>query len=155
MTLVELLVAAALTAALGAGVVMLLAPADAIVRAEQDAVDVQQRLRVIADALTAATIAAAEVVPIADGVTLVMRDASGVELTRRTFLFRRDTRQVMLIEGASTMPLVDRVAGFTVDLLDAPAGRLRATVSVESPATSGRPVAPRIVVVEAAPRRGR
>ena len=154
MTMVHLLVAAALTASLGGGVVLLMSPADAVVRAEQDAIDVQQRLRVVVDALTASIGAAADVVPVANGMTLVTRDADGVELGRRTYEFRPGTHQVMVVEGASTMPLVDRISDLRFAVVDATARRVRVTVAVESPSTSGRPQPARTVTFEVAPRRG-
>ena len=155
MTLVDVLVAAALTASLGASVVMLMSPADAVVRAEQDAIDGQQRLRVIVDALTADIVAAADVAVVADAVTLVARDAAGREVSRRTYQFKRDTHQVLLAEGSSTMPLLDRVADLTIQMMDASSRRVRVTAAIESPATSGLPVPPRTMTFEAAPRRAR
>jgi hypothetical protein len=155
MTLVDVLMGAALTASLGAGVVMLTAPADAIVRVEQDAIDAQQRLRVIADALTGSVVAAADVVLVDGGVMVMMRDAWGAERGGRTFLFRPDAHPVMVLEGASTMPLVDRIADLRIEMVDQAAQRVRVTAAIEAPATAGRPVPARVVTFEAAPRRGR
>jgi hypothetical protein len=52
------------------------------------------------------------------------------------------------------MPLVDRIADLRFVLVDAAARRVRVTVAVESPATSGRSEPVRTFTFETAPRRG-
>jgi len=150
MTLTEVLVAGALTASLGAQVVLVMSPADALVRAEQDAIDMDQRLRVIVDTLTTQAMSASEVRPAADGMTFIVRDALGTTISTRTFYLKRDTHQVMQDEGGIPMPLVDHIAALDAEFVGTPVRVVRTTVTVEPGAPSRRlPAAPRQVRFDA------
>jgi len=168
-TLAELLIAAALTASLGAAIALVMRPAETAVRVEQDAMDMEQRLRFAVDTLTRDLIAASDVLPyrvgpvapdppgsgFTDRATVVFVDPQTLVTSTRTYYLKRATRQLMMYDGDRTdSPVLDQVSGLSFQYLGAQRAPLvRVTVTVDpswSPLQLPNP--PRSVEFDVAPR---
>jgi hypothetical protein len=132
-TLAELLVATALASAVLAGVFTAMSPVQAALATEQEAVDLQQRVRVAVDALTRDLRTAASVRPYRTGLvgddaragvffradTITVRfppSLPGARVTdpSRTYYLKHveDAAQLMRYDGSeSTLPVLDDVVG--------------------------------------------
>jgi len=120
-TIVELLIAAAISMAVVGAVLATVNPLQTMVRAQGDAIDMHQRLRAVADMLAGDLRAASSVRPYRVG---AVRDDSAAGVFYRpdtiavigdattTYYFKRDTLQLMQYDGGrSDLPVVDHVAG--------------------------------------------
>src|SRR4051794_910168 len=113
MTLAELLVAMAITTVLGSAIVLVMRPTETSVRVEQDAMDMEQRLRFAVDTLTRDLHAANDVVPrrlgldhpdpsgtsFTDRATLVFIDPASGAASTRTYYLKPETRQLFVYDG--------------------------------------------------------
>ena len=169
MTLVELLVASAVTASLGAGIALVMHPAQTAVRVEEDAMDMEQRLRFAADTLTRDLLVARTVLPyrvglvapdppgsfFTDRVSVMLTDPQTLAISTRTYYLKRDTRQLMVYDGDTTdLPVLDHVSDLAIQYLGTPAtSHLRLAIQVESTlAASGISNLPRTIQLDVAPR---
>jgi hypothetical protein len=118
-TMVEVLIATAITVVIVAAILSVIGPAQAIVRAQGDAADLHQRLRAAADGLAGDLRAAAGVRPYRVG---AVRDdgVAGVYYRRdtiavlgdetRTYYVKADTFELMRYDGGvSDLPMVEHV----------------------------------------------
>jgi hypothetical protein len=169
MTLAELLVAAALTTSLGGAVALVMRPAEAAVRAEQDAMDMEQRLRFAVETFTRELVAASDVLPyrvgavapdpagsvFTDRVTVVLVDPQTLARSTRTYYLKASTRQLMVYDGDRTdSPVLDQVSALSVRYPGTtPAALVRVTVTVDpSWSPLQLPNAARTVEFDVAPR---
>jgi hypothetical protein len=130
MTLIEVLLAAALTLAVSGAAFSMLPPAQRLVRAQTEAAEMQQRLRVAVDVLTAALLEARAVAPYGEnGISITA--ASG---TRRFYLDGHGTLRCRDIDDVD-FPVLDNLAGLAFDYVadeHARVFRVRATVRVRA-----------------------
>jgi hypothetical protein len=169
MTLAEILVASAITTSLGAGIVLVVHPIQTAVRVEDDAMDMEGRLRFAVDTLTRDLLAAHDVLPyrvgavapdppgsvFTDRVTMALVDAQTLVASTRTYYLKRETRQLMVYDGESTdLPVLDHVSDFVVQYPGTPpAAHLRLAIHVESTiASAGSSNARRTIEFDVAPR---
>lgn len=118
-TIVELLIAAAISMAVVAAVLTTIGPLQTMLRAQEEAMDLHQRLRAAADTLAGDLRVASSVRPYRVG---AVRDdtAAGVFYRpdtlavigdeTRTYYLKPDTRQLMQYDGGhSDLPMIDHV----------------------------------------------
>jgi hypothetical protein len=145
MTLAELLIAAAITASLGGAIVLVMGPAQAVVRAEQDSADMEQRLRFAVDTLSRDLLSASDVLPyrigavapdppgsvFPDRATMVFVDPQTLAASTRTYYFKQATQQLMMYDGDRTdSPVLDQVSGLSFRYLgEPPASLVRVTIT--------------------------
>ena len=169
MTLAELLVASVVTTSLGAGIVLVMHPAERIVGVEEDALDMEQRLRFAADTLTRDLLAARDVLPyrvgsvapdpsgsfFTDRVSVTLLDPRTLATSSRTYYIKRDTHQLMVYDGDTTdLPVLDHVSDLAVRYLgNPPPSHVRIAIQVE-PVVFGSGVANahRAIQLDVAPR---
>ena len=124
-TIVELLIAAAITMAVVGAVLTTIAPLQTMLRVQGEATDLHQRLRAVTDALAGDLRASSSVRPYRVGAVrddglagvfyrpdtiAVMGDAT------TTYYLKRDTLQLMQYDGGrSDLPLVDHVVGLAFE----------------------------------------
>jgi prepilin-type N-terminal cleavage/methylation domain-containing protein len=118
-TMVEVLIATAITVVIVAAILTVIGPAQAIVRAQGDAADLHQRLRAAADGLAGALRAAAGVRPYRvgavrdDGVAGVYYRPDTIAALgdeTRTYYVKADTFELMQYDGGvSDLPMVEHL----------------------------------------------
>ena len=169
MTLAEILVASAVTMSLGAGIVLVMHPAETTVRVEEDTMDIEQRLRFATDTLTRDLLAARTVLPyrigsvapdppesfFTDRVAMTLVDPQTLVTASRTYYIKHDTQQLMVYDGESSdLPVLDHVSDFVVQYLGTPAAsHVRIAIQVESTVSSRTAAnAHRTIQFDVAPR---
>ena len=130
-TMVEVLIATAITAVIVAAMLSVIGPAQARVRAQGDAADLHQRLRAATDGLASDLRAAAGVRPYRvgavrdDGIAGVYYRPDTIAALgdeTRTYSIRADTSELMQYDGGvSDLPMVEHVVGLTFEYFGADA----------------------------------
>ena len=127
MTLSEVLISAALTLAISGAAFTMVAPVRDLVRAQPEAADMHQRLRVAADTLTAAIVEAQDVAPYgAAGISI-----QGAMDTRTYYL--DDGGALRRLSGETDLPVIDHVAALAFEFFpraDGEINRVRVTVTI-------------------------
>ena len=128
-TMVEVLIATAITVVIVAAILSVIGPAQAIVRAQGDAADLHQRLRAAADGLAGDLRAAAGVRPYRvgavrdDGVAGVYYRPDTIAALgdeTRTYYVKADTFELMQYDGGvSDLPMVEHVVGLAFEYFGA------------------------------------
>lgn len=118
MTIAEVLVAAAVTTTVMAGVLAVLAPAQAAFVTQSEHGDARQRLRVAVDTLTRDVLSASAVLPYHRG------ELTGSAITiidgalPRVYFLDQDAQLRRLDGGGSDLPVVDGIASLTFEYFD-------------------------------------
>ena len=128
-TMVEVLVATAITAVIVAAMLSVIGPAQAIVRAQGDAADLHQRLRAAADGLASDLRAAAGVRPYRvgpvrdDGIAGVYYRPDTITALgdeTRTYYLKADTFELMQYDGGvSDLPMIEHVVSLAFEYFGA------------------------------------
>ena len=135
MTLTEVLISTALTLAISGAAFTMVAPVHGLVQAQPEAADMHQRLRVAADALTAAIAEAQDVAPYGStGISI-----QGAAGTRIYYL--DGSRTLRRLTDGADLPVVDHVAGLAFEFFrraDGEVTRVRVTVTIQAAPVSLR-----------------
>jgi hypothetical protein len=144
MTMIEVLVASAVSVLVLCGVLAVVTPVQTAVRAQGDAGDIHQRLRAAADTLSNDVRLAASVRPYRIG---ALRDdgfagiyyrpdtIAVIGTTTTVYYWKRETLQLMQYDGdRSDLPMIDHVVQLTFNYL-APAAAAGTTLVTVDPAT--------------------
>jgi len=140
-TMVEVLIASAITITVVGAIVAVITPAQDVLRAQGDAADLHQRLRAIADTLAGDLRAASAVRPYRVG---AVRDDGNAGIyyrpdamtvlgdTTRTYYLKTDSFELMQYDGGlSDLPMIEHVAGLTFDYFGAASAQDRTLVRFE------------------------
>ncbi len=144
-TLVDLLIATAITTMVAGAVLGVILPMQRAVQVDGEAVDLHQRLRAAADALSSDVRAASAVRPYRVG---ALRDDSAAGIFYRadtltaigaaetkTYYFRPESSQLMIYDGAvSDFPMIEHVTALTFDYFGGrPLVRLDPAIFLDGP----------------------
>ena len=124
-TLVELLIASAITMAAVGAILAVVTPAQTLLRAQEETADLYQRIRAVSDALASDLRTAVAVRPYRIGAVGDDTDASVyyrpdtisvIAGTTRTYYLRADSSSLMMYDGGlSDLPMVEHVTGLGFD----------------------------------------
>jgi hypothetical protein len=154
MSLVETLMAAAITITITGAVFSLVAPIEGTFQAQPEVADMEQRLRVAVDSLTRDLLAASAVLPyragpanpdppesfFTDRITTILTTPFDPMPVTRTYYLRTSDATLMQYDGDRTdLPVVDHVVSLAFEYVGYPrTRRVRVTLRVEAAAASLR-----------------